>query len=98
MATKLTMTINDVLIEMRKAGIPCSERSVSNGIAMGAYPFGRVSNIGPTGRRTLEIFRVDFFAWLESKSQPTAVNTYTPPLKFVQSMYPAALGRLMGRK
>lgn len=83
---KLTMTINDVLKEMRKAGIPCSERSVSNGIAMGAYPFGRVSNIGPTGRRTLEIFRVDFYAWLESKTQPVATNVYIPPIRLVQNM------------
>lgn len=80
---KVTMTVREVLIEMRKVGIPCSERSVSNGIAMGVYPFGRVSNVGPTGRRTLEIFRVDFYAWLESKSQPTAVDTYTPPLRMV---------------
>lgn len=84
--TKVTMTVREVLIEMRKVGISCSERSVSNGIAMGAYPFGRVSNVGPTGRRTLEIFRVDFFAWLESKSQPTSVNTCAPPLRMVQSM------------
>ena len=86
MATKLTMTLREVMAEMRKAGIPCTERSISDGIAMGAYPFGRVSNIGPTQRRTLEIFRVDFYAWLDSKRQPVSVNTYTPPLRFVQSM------------
>lgn len=83
---KLTMTIAEVMDEMRKAGIHCSQRSVSSGIAMGAYPFGRVTNVGPTGRKTLEIFRVDFFAWLESKAQPRAVSTYTPPLRFVQNM------------
>ena len=83
---KITMTIAEVMDEMRKVGIQCSQRSVSSGIAMGAYPFGRVTNIGPTGRRTVEIFRVDFFAWLDSKTQPVSVNTYSSPLRFVQSM------------
>lgn len=83
---KLTMTVCEVMTEMRKAGIHCNQNTISEGIAMGAYPFGRVSNIGPTGRRTLEIFRVDFEAWLDSKRQPVATNTYTPPMRLVQSM------------
>lgn len=64
---KLTMTVTEVYYAMRDAGIPCSPTKVSAGIASGAYPFGRVVCVGETGRRTLEIFRVDFDAWLETR-------------------------------
>lgn len=64
---KLTMTVREVYYAMRAAGIRCNPTMISAGIASGAYPFGRVVNTGETGRRTLEIYRVDFDAWLESK-------------------------------
>lgn len=64
---KLTMTLREVYYAMREAGIRCNPTMISAGIASGAYPFGRVVNTGETGRRTLEIYRVDFEAWLESK-------------------------------
>lgn len=65
---RLTMTLHEVYCAMRNAGIPCSPKSISAGIACGAYSFGRVVSEGETGRRTLEIFRVDFDAWLKSKT------------------------------
>lgn len=68
---KLTMTVKEVVQTMRQAGIQCSERIVSDGIASGMYPFGTVVAVGETGRRTLQIFRVDFEAWLESKTPKT---------------------------
>ena len=64
---KLTMTINEVCQEMRKAGISCSNNRVSAGLQSGCYPFGRITNVGDTGRHTFEIYRVDFEAWLRSK-------------------------------
>lgn len=64
---KITMTVREVYYAMRAAGIRCNPTMISAGIATGAYPFGRVVNTGETGRRTLEIYRVDFEAWLESK-------------------------------
>lgn len=64
---KLTMTILDVYHAMREAGIFTSPARISAGIASGAYPFGRVIATGETGRRTVEIYRVDFEAWLETK-------------------------------
>ena len=67
MQKSITMTLRDVYYEMRAAGIRCSMKVISDGIATGAYPFGRVVNIGETGRRTVEIFRVDFESWLASK-------------------------------
>lgn len=65
---KLTMTLMDVYYAMREAGIPNTPVRISAGIASGAYPFGRVINTGETGRRTFEIFRVDFEAWLKTKT------------------------------
>ena len=64
---KLTMTVREVYYAMRAAGIRCNPTMISAGIETGAYPFGRVVNTGETGRRTLEIYRVDFEAWLETK-------------------------------
>lgn len=64
---KLTMTIMEVYLSMRNAGIPSSPKKISAGIASGAYPFGRVVAVGETGRKTIEVFRVDFQNWLKSR-------------------------------
>ena len=64
---KLTMTVTEVYHAMREAGIRSSPTRISAGIASGAYPFGRIVSVGETGRKTLEIFRVDFYGWLDSK-------------------------------
>lgn len=74
MQKSVTMTLHDVYQEMREAGIRCSMKVISDGIACGAYPFGRIVNVGETGRRTVQIFRVDFEAWLRTKipKGPTA--------------------------
>lgn len=73
------MTLRDVCRAMSAAGIRCSERVISDGIACGAYPFGRIVNVGETGRRTVQIFRVDFEAWLETKLPKDA----SKPLRLV---------------
>lgn len=70
---KLTMTLTEVYYAMREAGISCSPVKISAGIVSGAYPFGRVVSEGETGRRSFEIFRVDFDNWLETKI-PKEVN------------------------
>ena len=72
---KLTMSLLNVYHAMREAGIPCSPKKISAGIQSGAYPFGRVVSVGETGRRTIEIYRVDFEAWLETKI-PKEKDTY----------------------
>ena len=81
---KITMTLREVYYAMRKAGIRCNTKMISAGIASGAYPFGRVVNVGETGRRTVEIFRVDFEAWLESK-MPKQSNQ-SKRLQLIQAM------------
>ena len=64
---KLKMTLMDVYHAMRDAGITSSPKAISDGIVSGAYPFGRVTNVGETKRKTFEIFRVDFYAWLKTR-------------------------------
>ena len=64
---KLTMTCREAYYIMRDAGISCSPERVADGIASSLYPFGTVVNVGETGRRTILIYTVDFYNWLESK-------------------------------
>lgn len=80
---QLTMTLHDVYIAMREAGIRSSPERISAGIASGAYPFGKVVNTGETGRRTLEIYRVDFDAWLETRI-PKQASACKPQLNLMQ--------------
>ncbi len=82
---KLTMTCREAYYAMRKAGIRSSPERISAGIASGYYPFGSVVNVGPTGRKTIEIYSVDFYAWLESKKpKPTQETTYAEPLRLMR--------------
>lgn len=64
---KLAMTLEDVCSEFRKYGIPMEKSRLSNDIAAGVYPFGRVAKTSPRGRRTFEIWRCDVEMFLESK-------------------------------
>lgn len=66
---KPTMTLNEVLSEMRAAGIPCSCTSVADAIEHGIYPFGRVKSYGKCGNRRFEIFTVDFRKWLKGRTE-----------------------------
>ena len=65
--SNLTMTINDVARLFRSYGIPMELGRLADGIASGAYPFGRVVRVSAGGRRTFEIWRVDVEAFLNSK-------------------------------
>ncbi len=64
---KPTMTINDVVKELRALGIPVSNRYAADSIEKGYWPFGRVSSNGNGHRRKFEIWRVDFEKWLEAR-------------------------------
>ena len=67
MAASITMTASECAKAMRKAGIKCTVNHVVDGIACGAYPFGRLCG-GSDARRCVEIFRVDFESWLKAKT------------------------------
>lgn len=63
-----TMTLYDVCKAFREAGIQTSQQVIADGIANGAYPFGRLVKTGPSGNRRFEIFRKDVYDFLESKA------------------------------
>lgn len=61
------MTLNECATAMRDRGIPCSPARIADCIESGVYTFGRLVRSGKTGRRTFEIWRVDFEQWLAEK-------------------------------
>lgn len=63
-----TMTLKDCVEAMRDANIRCSEAGVADAIELGIYRFGRIKHVGKTGRRTVEIWRVDFERWLSERT------------------------------
>lgn len=65
---QITMTVVEVVAELQKVGMKTSSRHVADAIECGAYPFGRMVKKNPSGYRSFEIFRTDFFAWLASKT------------------------------
>ena len=60
---KPRMTVNDVLQEMRQRGMSIGQGTLSDGIADGTFPFGKVMGIGKAGRRNFLILRADFEKW-----------------------------------
>ena len=69
--SNMTMTVHDVAQLFREYGIPIELRRLSDDIASGVYPFGRVVKTSASGRRTFEIWRVDVESFLQSKIPQT---------------------------
>ena len=64
---KATISITDCAKTMRLNGISCSPKGIGDAIEHGDYLFGRIKSVGNSGRRAVEIFRVDFYNWLATK-------------------------------
>lgn len=65
---KPMMNLKECADAMRRAGFHTTESGIADGIISGRYPFGALLSVGQTGRRRFEIYRVDFEAWLKSKT------------------------------
>lgn len=63
-----TMTLKECAVAMRERNIPCTETGIADAIELGIYPFGRIKHVGKTGRRSIEIWRVDFERWLKERT------------------------------
>ena len=63
---KLTMSVNEVLADMRKNGITMSPKKFNFMVDAGELPFVKVRAIGVTGRRTNVIMRQGYKNWLKS--------------------------------
>lgn len=64
------MTLAEVGEEFRKAGISIDNRRLADGIESGEFPFGRLINTSPGGRRTFWILRKDVLAYLNDVIGP----------------------------
>lgn len=62
-----TMTLADVVKDLRSRGVKTKAQTISDGIASGALPFGTILSVGETGRRHLLIFRSDYIKWITEK-------------------------------
>lgn len=60
---KPTMTLEDIVQDMRSRGMPMGKLKLSKLIKDGTFPFGKVVNVGDTGRVTFLIFRVNYEEW-----------------------------------
>ena len=50
---------------MRTHGMSINNQTLSDGIAAGAFKFGTVISVGPTGKRNIVIMRRDYERWSE---------------------------------
>lgn len=57
------MTIQEVMQDMSSRGLKMTPRTISECLLSGALPFGRVLNVGDSGRTTFLIFRKDYEDW-----------------------------------
>ncbi len=73
---KARMTIRDVCIDLSTRGAGMSQKAVSNCIADGTFPFGKVLAV-TNGRRHILILRKDYETW--------AAENLGPILKEAQS-------------
>ena len=63
---KLTMSVNEVLEDMRKNGIAMSPKKFNFLVDSGELPFAKVMSTGATGRRAFVIMRQGYKSWLKS--------------------------------
>lgn len=63
---KLTMTVNEVLGDMRQNGIRMSPKKFNFMTDEGMLPFVKVIRVSEGGRRTLVIMRREYQTWLKS--------------------------------
>lgn len=57
------MTMNEVMSDMRSCGFSISQKTLSDGMVAGVFPFGTLLSTGQTGRRTFMILRRDYETW-----------------------------------
>ena len=63
MVVNYRMTLNEVMADMRSCGYSISQKTLSDGMAAGAFPFGKLLSTGETGRRTFIILRREYEIW-----------------------------------
>lgn len=67
---KARMTLLDVCEDLRRRGMGITQKTVSDCIESGVFPFGRVLSVSSGGRRTFLIMRKDYEAWADASVGP----------------------------
>lgn len=67
---KARMTLQDVCADLRRRGLGMTQKTLSDCIESGAFPFGRILSVSPNGRRTFLILGKDYEAWAEENVGP----------------------------
>lgn len=68
---KISMTVNDVLADMRRHGLRMSPKKFNLMVDAGLLPFVKVLSTSPAGRRTQVIFRRDYETWRNQQLEVT---------------------------
>ena len=63
------MTLNEVCSDLRRRGAGMTQKTISDGIASGAFPFGKVLSV-TNGRRHILSLRKDYEAWADENLGP----------------------------
>lgn len=64
------MTLDDILRDMRDRNVPMEKDALSNLIADGTFPIGKVIKTSPRGRRTILVLASDYYPWADQKLGP----------------------------
>ncbi len=75
---KPRMTVAEVCRDLRNCGMGLTHKTVSDGIASGLFPFGKLIGVNPSGRRTFMILRKDYEKWKEEALSKMARSTAEP--------------------
>ncbi len=67
---KARMTLLDVCADLRSRGMGLTQKTVSDCIESGVFPFGRILSVSPNGRRTFLILGKDYEAWADENIGP----------------------------
>lgn len=67
---KARMTLLDVCKDLRRRGMAVTQKTVSDCIESGVFPFGRVLSVGTGGRRTFLILGKEYEAWADANIGP----------------------------
>lgn len=60
------MTLREIQLQMRELGERHGQDYIASAIASGQYDFGKIGNIGKTGRREVIVYQSDFDKWVQA--------------------------------
>ena len=71
------MTLEQLVQDVRLRNVPMDKNMLSNLIADGTFPIGKVIKTSPSGRRTILVLASDYYPWADQKLGPYAEEVTT---------------------